>query len=210
MKAGRHELTAELERGDDPTVYYRKVNDRTVFSSPVAECVDYTVFAGSADEIIASYRKVTGEVPMLPSWAFGYIHCRERFHTQAELLATARRFREEQIPIDLIVQDWQYWGKYGWNAMRFDEDASSFYWSNFRDRRLKPYGIDAWWQDATEPENDDLEGRKIMKNTVPGELFRNAYPLMVSKTIYEGLGKDDPERRPMIFTRSGFSGAQRY
>lgn len=266
LKAGRHELTAELERGDDPTVYYRKVNDRTVFSSPVAECVDYTVFAGSADEIIASYRKVTGEVPMLPSWAFGYIHCRERFHSQAELLATARRFREEQIPIDLIVQDWQYWGKYGWNAMRFDEehypdpakmvsdlhemdmklmisvwskmdpnsevgkiaqqrghfipnttwidffdeDASSFYWSNFRDRLLKPYGIDAWWQDATEPENDDLEGRKIMKNTVPGELFRNAYPLMVSKTIYEGLGKDDPERRPMIFTRSGFSGAQRY
>lgn len=49
-----------------------------------------------------------------------------------------------------------------------------------------------------------------MKNTVPGELFRNAYPLMVSKTIYEGLGKDAPERRPMIFTRSGFSGAQRY
>ena len=121
LKAGRHELTAELERGDNPTIYYRRVDDRTVFSSPVAEAVDYTVFTGSADEIIASYRKVTGEVPMLPSWAFGYIHCRERFHSQAELLATARRFREEHIPIDLIVQDWQYWGKYGWNAMRFDE-----------------------------------------------------------------------------------------
>ncbi len=266
LKAGKHEFTAELERGDNPTIYYRKVDNRTVFSSPVAVCVDYTVFTGDADEIIASYRKVTGEVPLMPSWAFGYIHCRERFHSQEELLSTARRFREEQIPIDLIVQDWQYWGKYGWNAMRFDEehypdpakmvsdlhdmdmklmisvwskmdpnsevgriaqerghfipnttwidffdeDASSFYWSNFRDRLLKPYGIDAWWQDATEPENDDLEGRKILKNTVPGELYRNVYPVMVSKTIFEGLAKDDPDRRPMIFTRSGFSGVQRY
>ena len=266
LKAGKHEFTAELERGDNPTICYRKVDDRTVFSSPVAECVDYTIFTGDADDIIASYRKVTGEVPLMPSWAFGYIHCRERFHSQKELLSTARRFREEQIPIDLIVQDWQYWGRYGWNAMRFDEehypdpakmvsdlhdmdmklmisvwskmdpnsevgkiaqerghfipnttwidffdeDASSFYWSNFRDRLLKPYGIDAWWQDATEPENDDLEGRKILKNTVPGELYRNVYPVMVSKTIFEGLAKDDPERRPMIFTRSGFSGVQRY
>ena len=266
LKAGKHEFTAELERGDNPTICYRKVDDRTVFSSPVAECVDYTIFTGDADEIIASYRKVTGEVPLMPSWGFGYIHCRERFHSQEELLSTARRFREEQIPIDLIVQDWQYWGRYGWNAMRFDEehypdpakmvsdlhdmdmklmisvwskmdpnsevgriaqekghfipnttwidffdeDASSFYWSNFRDRLLKPYGIDAWWQDATEPENDDLEGRKILKNTVPGELYRNVYPVMVSKTIHDGLRKDDSERRPMIFTRSGFSGVQRY
>ena len=266
LKKGRHELTAELERGDDPTIFYKKVDDRTVFSSPVAECVDYTIFTGSADEIIASYRAVTGEVPMLPDWAFGYIHCRERFHSQEELLATARRFRKEQIPVDLIVQDWQYWGKYGWNAMRFDEeqypdpaqmvkdlhdmdmklmisvwskidpssevgkqaqekglfipettwidffdeDASSFYWNNFRDRLLKPYGIDAWWQDATEPENDDLEGRRIMKGSQPGERYRNVYPLKVTETIHAGLSKDDPERRPMIFTRSGFSGAQRY
>lgn len=266
LKAGKHEFTAELERGDSPTIFYRKTDDRTVFSSPVSECVDYTVFTGSADEIIASYRAVSGEVPMLPQWAFGYIHCRERFHSQEELLSTARRFREEQIPIDLIVQDWQYWGKYGWNAMRFDEehypdpaqmvkdlhdmdmklmisvwskidpssevgkaaqekglfipettwidffdkDASTFYWNNFRDRLLKPYGIDAWWQDATEPENDDLEGRRIMKGSQPGERYRNVYPLKVTETIYEGLKKDDSERRPMIFTRSGFSGAQRY
>ena len=45
---------------------------------------------------------------------------------------------------------------------------------------------------------------------MPGEVYRNVYPVMVSKTIFEGLAKDDPERRPMIFTRSGFSGVQRY
>ena len=265
LKAGKHELEAELERGDKPVIYYRKVDETTVFRSPVAECVDYTIFTGSADNIIASYREATGEVPMLPSWALGYIHCRERFHSQEELLATARRFREEQIPIDLIVQDWQYWGKYGWNAMKFDEEhypdparmvsdlhdmdmklmlsvwskidpasevgkqaqekgffipqttwidffdeeAAGFYWKNFSERLL-PIGIDAWWQDATEPENDDLEGRRIMKDTEPGERYRNIYPNMVNKTVYEGLRRDDPERRAMIFTRSGYSGIQKY
>ncbi|MBR4048022.1 MAG: DUF5110 domain-containing protein [Bacteroides sp.] len=266
LKAGKHQLTAELERGDRPSIYYNKVEDETVFNSPVAECVDYTVFVGNADEVIAAYRNVTGEAPMLPNWALGYIHCRERYHSQADLLENARRFREEQIPLDLIVQDWQYWGKYGWNAMRFDEehypdpakmvselhdmnlrlmlsvwskidpnaelgkeaaaknyyipgtswidffdeDASKFYWENFSKRLLKPYQIDAWWQDATEPENDDLEGRRIMKGTQPGERFRNVYPLKVNQTVYEGLRKDDAGRRAMIFTRSGFPGIQRY
>ena len=265
LTAGKHQFKAELERGDNPVLYFRKIEDNTIFRSPVAECVDYTVFTGNADNVIASYREATGEAPMLPSWALGYIHCRERFHSQEELLATAKRFREEQIPIDLIVQDWQYWGKYGWNAMKFDEEhypdptqmvsdlhdmdmklmlsvwskiypasevgkeaqerglyipettwidffdpeASGFYWDNFSSKLL-PIGIDAWWQDATEPENDDLEGRRIMKGAEPGERYRNIYPNMVNKTVYEGLRKDDPERRGMIFTRSGFSGIQKY
>ena len=59
---------------------------------------------------------------MMPLWALGYIHCRERFHSQSELLDVANRFRKESLPVDMIVQDWQYWGKYGWNAMRFDEE----------------------------------------------------------------------------------------
>ena len=37
LKAGTHELSAELERGDQPVVYYKKVTDETVFHSPVAE-----------------------------------------------------------------------------------------------------------------------------------------------------------------------------
>ena len=52
----------------------------------------------------------------------GIYTLRERYNTQAELLENAREFRERKLPIDMIVQDWQYWGKYGWNAMKFDED----------------------------------------------------------------------------------------
>ena len=121
LKAGEHNLRAELTKEDAPKVYFRKVDETTTFRSPVSNGIDYTFFAGTADEVIASYREATGEVPMLPAWALGYIHCRERFHSQKEILETASEFRRKKLPVDLMVQDWQYWGKYGWNAMRFDE-----------------------------------------------------------------------------------------
>lgn len=121
LKAGEHNLRAELTNEDAPRVCFRKVDETTIFRSPVSNGIDYTFFAGTADEVIASYREATGEVPMLPAWALGYIHCRERFHSQKEILETASEFRRKKLPVDLMVQDWQYWGKYGWNAMRFDE-----------------------------------------------------------------------------------------
>ena len=122
LEAGTHRLAAELTKDDEPVVYYRRVTDHTTFRSPVAEAVDYTVFVGKPDEIIAAYRELTGNCPEMPSWALGYIHCRERFHSSEEILQTANRFRSEGLPVSMLVQDWQYWGKHGWNAMRFDEE----------------------------------------------------------------------------------------
>lgn len=263
LEKGRHTLTAELTKDDKPTLYYNKVRDETTFRSPVATAVDYTVFIGTPDEIIATYRELTGECPQMPKWVLGYIHCRERFHSSQEILETANRFRTEDIPLSLIVQDWQYWGKYGWNSMKFDEEfypdpkaltdslhkmdvrlmlsvwskidknsevgrqmvkdnyyipgtdwidffnpqAAASYWKNFRERLL-PLGIDAWWQDATEPENDDLVGRRVNNGKWSGEQVRNIYPLLVNKTVYEGLV--EAGREPVILTRCGFPGIQRY
>ena len=121
LDKGRHILTAELTKDDQPTVYYNKVKDETVLRSPVATAVDYTVFIGTPDEIIATYRELTGPCPEMPKWALGYIHCRERFHSSQEILETANRFKQEGMPVSMLVQDWQWWGKYGWNAMQFDE-----------------------------------------------------------------------------------------
>ena len=266
LTKGTHTLKAELTGNDRPVLYYQLVTNSTTYNSPVADGIDYTVFAGSPDEVIAAYRNATGPAPLMPRWALGYIHCRERFHSQDEILTNAREFRRRQIPMDVMVQDWQYWGRHGWNAMRFDEqfypnpkqlvdnlhnigarlmisvwskidenselgklateqghyikntswidffdnNAAAFYWQNFSSRLLKPYGIDAWWQDATEPENDDLVGRRVMRGTLPGEMVRNIYPMMVNRTVYEGLTTDDPDRRPLILTRSGFAGIHRY
>ncbi len=122
LTKGRHTIVVQGNQGDKPSVYWDKIDDITTFRSPVAECVDFTIFTGTADEIIATYRRLTGAASPMPEWALGYIHCRERFHSQDEIITTARRFQKENIPLDVIVQDWQWWGKYGWNAMQFDED----------------------------------------------------------------------------------------
>ena len=95
----------------------------------------------------------------------------------------------------------------------FNPEAATAYWQNFS-QRLVPLGIDAWWQDATEPENDDLVGRRVNNGRWSGEQVRNVYPLLVCKTVYEGLLTANSQQltanSPMILTRSGFPGIQRY
>lgn len=266
LDKGTHHVVVHGNQNDYPAVYYHFVKNETVFCSPVADAIDYVVFSGDADQVISAYRNLSGKAPLMPIWSLGYIHCRERFKSQQELLDNAKGFRERHLPVDMMVQDWQYWGKYGWNAMKFDEaqypdpakmvselhqmnmrlmvsvwskidpksqvgeefskrgyyipntewvdffnpKAAASYWDNFSSRLLKPYHIDAWWQDATEPENDDLVGHKINNGTTAGEWFRNVYPLFVNKTVYEGSRNDVPGKRVFILTRSAFSGQQRY
>jgi alpha-D-xyloside xylohydrolase len=264
LTAGTHTLAVEGVRTDNPVLYWKKVEDATTFRSPVAAALDYTVFAGKADEAIGAYRTLTGPVPEMPDWMFGYIHCRERYHSSEEILANAREFKERGLPLDVIVQDWQWWGPTGWNSMEFDKEhypdpkaltdtlhdqgtrfmisvwskvdknsnlgkrleergsyiegtdwidffnpeVAAFYAQNFVDSLARPYGIDAWWFDATEPENDDLAGRRIGKDQIPGEWYRNVYPLMVNRTMYEALTAEGLSS--VILTRSAFPGAQRY
>lgn len=89
----------------------------------------------------------------------------------------------------------------------FDPKAAAFYWNNQRERLLK-LGIDAWWQDATEPENDDLVGRRTAAGR--GERVRLAYPWHVTRTVYEGQRQALPNQRVMILTRSAFPGQHRH
>jgi alpha-D-xyloside xylohydrolase len=263
LPAGEHSLSIQADANDIPTLFFRRITDTTTLASPVADALEYVVFAGDADRVLSTYRRLTGPAPLPPLWALGYIHCRERFSSQEQIVSTAAEFRKRGLPLDLIVQDWQYWGRHGWNAMRFDEadypdpaamvrdlhalharlmvsvwskidenselgkqftarrlyipgttwvdffnpEASAFYWKNFS-ANLLSLGIDAWWQDATEPENDDLAGRRT--HLGPGEKTRNLYPLFVNKTIYEGQRTDAPDQRVFILTRSAFPGQQRY
>ena len=264
LPAGEHRVLVQADEHDAPSLQFGAVQARTTWRSPVADAIDYVVIAGpSADEVMAGYREISGATPVMPRWAYGYIHCRERFHSSEEIVDTLREFRRRKLPVDVMVQDWQYWGRHGWNAMRFDEDhypdpaalvrdvhglkgrlmlsvwariardtelgrsaaagghyidqtdwvdffnpkSAAFYWNNQRERLLK-LGIDAWWQDATEPENDDLAGRRTAAGR--GERVRLAYPWHVTRTVYEGQRQALPDQRVMIMTRSAFPGQQRH
>jgi alpha-D-xyloside xylohydrolase len=237
--------------------------DTTMFRSEVGQAVDYYFFYGpELNRVISDYRKLTGEAPLFPKWAYGYWQCRERYHSQREILDIAAEFRKRKIPVDALVQDWQYWGKYGWSAMKFDEDqypqpkvmldqlhANDLHmlisvWSRFGEdtdayKRMKAQGLllpglpwtdffnpaaqtafwselnkglfqdgmDGWWMDASEPEFDVLKGKQTFLGS--GESVRNAYPLYVTKAMYEGQRSTTNRKRVAILTRSAFAGQQR-
>ena len=95
--------------------------EETSFKSDVGDCIDYYfMYAGSADGVIACMRDLTGQVPMFPLWTYGYWQSKERYKSQDELLEVVKKYRELEVPLDGIIQDWQYWGNnYLWNAMEF-------------------------------------------------------------------------------------------
>ena len=244
-------------------VYVRPPSDTTGFRSEVGKTIDYYFFYGpNLNEVIKQYRDATGVAPMFPKWAYGFWQCRERYSSQDQLLKAAAGFRQRHIPVDVMVQDWQYWGKFGWNAMKFDPDhypnpagmihtlhsenlhfaisvwskfdsqtdiykqmkarsllvpgsewfdafnpqARALFWSSMRER-LFQLGVDGWWLDATEPEGDILKNNQTFMG--PGNALRNAYPLYVTRAVFQGQRETAAAKRVVILTRSAFPGQQR-
>jgi alpha-D-xyloside xylohydrolase len=93
----------------------------TSFKSDVGDCIDYYFMVGrDADGVIACMRELTGQVPMFPLWTLGYFQSKERYKGQDETVGVVKKYRELGVPLDGIIQDWQYWGNnYLWNAMEF-------------------------------------------------------------------------------------------
>jgi alpha-D-xyloside xylohydrolase len=80
----------------------------------------YFIYGGNIDGVVAGYRSLTGQVPMLPKWSFGYIQSFERYENSDELVDTIKEYRKQQIPIDCIVLDWSSWEEGMWGQKTFD------------------------------------------------------------------------------------------
>jgi alpha-D-xyloside xylohydrolase len=93
----------------------------TQFLSEVGDGIDYYIMVGeNADAVVAQMRDLTGQVPMFPLWTYGFWQSRERYKSQDETVGVVKKYRELGVPLDGIIQDWQYWGdNYHWNAMEF-------------------------------------------------------------------------------------------
>jgi len=264
LKAGEHKVSIICKSDNKPKLSWRKTDNFITFRSPNANMLDYIVFYGpEADRVIASYHILSGNVPMLPIWAYGFWQCKERYTSAKQLIETVLEFRNRDIPIDVIVQDWQYWGENGWGVPKFDRinypNPESFikklhdlnvhfcisiwsnpdknsklgneflqknyyipesqwldyfnpevckeYWKVLKENMFD-YGVDAWWMDAVEPENDALVGKKTFLGR--GEFYRLTYPLMVSKAVYDGQRETTDRKRVCILTRSSYLGQHRY
>ena len=90
-------------------------------TSEAGDVIDYYfMYGGSADGVIAQMRFLSGDVPMFPLWTYGFWQSKERYKSAAETESIVDKYRELQVPLDGIIQDWQYWGSnYLWNAMDF-------------------------------------------------------------------------------------------
>ena len=135
LEAGDHELQAELA-GTQPgaAIDLRWIPagepkpDRYTWQAGVSKAIDYYVVrAQTMDQGIAEYRRLTGVAPMFPKSAYGFWHSQASWpgkpsipNTQANMMAVAEGYRQRQIPIDNIVQDFQYWSKMGQHDFRPD------------------------------------------------------------------------------------------
>jgi len=89
--------------------------------SEVGDGIDYYfIYGPEIDQVIAGYRALTGRASMLPDWAFGFWQSKNKYNTQDEVLDTVAEFRRRGIPLDVIVQDWQYWPIDRWGDHEFE------------------------------------------------------------------------------------------
>ncbi|MBF6596836.1 MAG: DUF5110 domain-containing protein [Fermentimonas sp.] len=261
-------------------------NKLSLWSEMGDEINYYFIYGENMDEVISGYRTVTGKSQIMPKWAMGFWQSRERYRTQDELLTTLSEFRERDIPIDNIVQDWSYWPVDAWGDHEFDPErfpdpkgmvdsvhamnakimisvwpkfyittknykafdeqgwmyqqavkdsirdwiypgyigsfydayavgARKMFWDQLEEK-LYPFGFDAWWMDASEPnvqDNTSMEYRKALTGPTalgPSTKYLNAYSLVNAESIYKGQRSADNDKRVFLLTRSGFAGIQRY
>ncbi|MDR1527506.1 MAG: DUF5110 domain-containing protein [Dysgonamonadaceae bacterium] len=248
------------------------------FASEAGDGIDYYFLYGKTmDGVIACMRDLTGQVPLYPLWAWGYWQSKERYTSRKELVGTVERYRKGGVPLDGIIQDWQYWSVDNayWNGLSFgnpefpdpkqmmqdihrlhahaiisvwpsfgtktepyrifkekgllldlesfpqqdsvrvydafDPEARSIYW-DWMNKNIFSAGIDGWWLDATEPEYSNLTEAQLNQFTAMGSFrkFRNAFPLLSVKGVYEHQRETTDDKRVYILTRSAFAGQQRY
>ncbi|RSV32317.1 glycoside hydrolase family 31 protein [Sphingomonas sp. ABOLE] len=254
-----------------------QAGNRIFFRSQAGEGVDYFLFAGpDVDQVIGAYRQLTGAASLLPRWAWGLWQSKERYASQAELLGVAAEYRRLGIPLDAVVQDWQYWpqGRWGSHEMdparypdpkamldalhqqhlhsivsvwprldvglentraldaigglypktypnvypagegrwydAFSSRARALYWKQISDR-LGKAGFDGYWLDGSEAELGGHWGEMAEVTTAAGSgaLVFNAYPLLHTTAVHDGMAADYAAKRPLLLTRSAWAGQQR-
>lgn len=101
----------------------KKEQDKMSWWGEMQDGIDYYFIASdSMDGVIGGYRTLTGKAPILPKWALGYWQSRERYTSQEQILGVLAEFRRKGIPVDNIVQDWQYWKPNQWGSHEFDPE----------------------------------------------------------------------------------------
>jgi alpha-D-xyloside xylohydrolase len=172
--------------------------------SEVGDGIDYYFISGKdIDEVVSGYRKLTGQAPLFPKWAYGFFQSKERYKSQEELVGIVDKLRERQIPLDCIVQDWHYWDPQPWgshymNQQRFPDPVKMT--SDIHNKHAKVI-ISIWGKFEPGSSNfDEMKKNGFLWNAVPWDSGRyyNAYS-PAARSLYWKQIKDS------LYTK-GFDG----
>ena len=89
-------------------------NGQNTFQSEVGQRVSFFIITGkNYDDFYRGFRLLTGSTPMLPKSAYGYLQSKQRYASQADIMAVAKGYRDRHLPIDDLVIDWFTYTKMG-------------------------------------------------------------------------------------------------
>jgi alpha-D-xyloside xylohydrolase len=140
----------------------------TSYTSEAGDAVDYYFLYGpSIDQVIVGYRTATGPAPMFPKWAYGLFQSKDKYSSQTEYLKIADSYRNAKIPLDVVVQDWNYWDPYSWGSHIMDPsrypDPKAML-TTLHEKNL--HGMISVWPDyqhrASPPSAEDQENYKAL------------------------------------------------
>ncbi|MEO1056615.1 MAG: TIM-barrel domain-containing protein [Actinomycetota bacterium] len=96
-----------------------------------ADHIDYYLFVGDPKTILDRYTTLTGKSSVPPRWSFGWWQSKISYTSATEALDVARRYRSNQLPIDVLHLD-THWFSEDWrcnlefDAERFPDPAAFF------------------------------------------------------------------------------------
>lgn len=129
-----------------------------------ANTIDYYFIKGYVPEkVVEGYRMLTGDVSMMPRYLFGYTQSKERYVSSDDIVNTVKEYRRRQVPLDMIVQDWNYWPQ-GWGYMKMNRE----YYPDPKALADSVHALDArlmvsiWANPQYCPEADDFRDRGFM------------------------------------------------
>lgn len=99
------------------------------------DSLDYIFFAepsGDYKKLLQQYIALTGPIPMIPKWAFGFWMSRCSYQNRGQIEEVVNRAQKEDLPLDVIhIDGWQRkdaLGTWEWDTERFPDPEGMIRW----------------------------------------------------------------------------------
>ncbi|MFZ2960977.1 MAG: glycoside hydrolase family 31 protein [Candidatus Ozemobacteraceae bacterium] len=159
------------------------------FGAEKGEMDYYLIYGPAVKQVVESYSRLTGKMPLPPQWALGFQQCKWSYFPEAKVRSVARTFRERGIPCDVLYLDIDYMDGYRvftWDSKKFPRPAKlidDLRKDGFKVVTIVDPGVKAGGGQAScEPKNASFTDYFIAREGIEKSLFAK-YP---DGTLYEG------------------------